>query len=382
MKGVVFLLPSKNEEKAVGKVLDEIKEHYPKSNVVVVDNNSIDNTINIVRDYGCILLEEKNQGKGYAIRTGFKYILDNMDSKYIVMLDSDYTYDPQEAEKLVDSIKNSHYDIVLGSRLTGNVQEGAISKFNLFGNKVFTAISRLLYGVKVSDICTGYWVFTRESVEKLLEYPLMAEGFELETEMIVKSANIGLKIGEVPIDYRERIGNPSHLSALTDGWRILKLMFLYSPIALFLFPGGVLFLLGMFIVIGLLGGPINITGNLGLDIHPMIFGNLLVILGFQISIFGIFTKIFAVGHRLTRIDRITKLFLQYHSLKYELMAGLVLFAAGLSIGLWIVIDWMNNGFGMIMELRNAIFASTLMSIGIQIIFSALFINVLLLDKRA
>lgn len=227
MKDTVFLLPAYNEEKSIGEVIGEIKKYYPQADIITVDNNSSDKTSHVAKDCGSTVLSETRQGKGYAVRKGFRYVLDNTDAKYVVMLDSDHTYDPKDAQALLSALTNGGYDIILGSRLKGKIASGGLPGIRVLGNRVFTFLMRSLYGVGLSDICTGYWVFTREAVAKLLGYPLTAKGFELESEMAIKAAKLGLRTGENPIDYRNRIAGESRLNTFSDGLKILKIIFLY-----------------------------------------------------------------------------------------------------------------------------------------------------------
>lgn len=117
-----------------------------------------------------------------------------------------------------------------------------------------------------------------------------------------------------------------------------------------------------------------------MDIHPLVLANLMLIVGFQIIIFGLYTKIYGVINGIIEQDRIIQLFLNYHSLEKELITGFILLLIGIGIDLKIILYWISKGMGELAELRNAIIASSIASIGIQMIFSALFISVLMLDK--
>ena len=171
------------------------------------------------------------------------------------------------------------------------------------------------------------------------------------------------------------------MSSLKDGWRHLRFMLLYSPTVLFLLPGSALFLLGLSLVVILVHGPVRI-GNIGLDIHPMILGNLFVILGFQVIALGLYTKVYAAIQGISEPDRITRVFLRYDMLEYELFLGTVLLIAGFLIDLNIAVKWVKSGFGELSELRTAIMGSTLAALGVQLIFLGLFMSILLLKREA
>jgi len=155
---------------------------------------------------------------------------------------------------------------------------------------------------------------------------------------------------------------------------------LYQPNAFLLYPGVILFIIGTIFTFLLWRGPIRV-GNIGLDIHPLILASLFALLGFQLMIFGIYTKVYGTIYKDEEPGKFTRFFLNYHSLEYEMLAGGILFAVGFLIDLRILLIWINTGFGALPQLRNAILASTLMILGLQLVFSALFVSMLLLDRE-
>lgn len=222
MKDVTFLIPAYNEEKSIGKPLKSINQNFPKSNIIVIDNNSKDKTLHIARKYGAQILYELKQGKGHAIKKGFK----NIKSKYAVMIDADNTYDPIEAKELIKQLKDNKADVLIGSRLNGKREEGAITRFNLLGNHLLSLTASLLYS-KISDVCTGYWVFKKEVIDSILEHGIESSGFELEVEMFIKIHNNNFKIIEKPISYKTRLDSPK-LDSIADGWKIFKTLWAYK----------------------------------------------------------------------------------------------------------------------------------------------------------
>ena len=216
MEDVTFVLPAYNEEKSIGKVLESINLTYPKSEVIVVDNNSTDNTASIAENAGALLISEKKQGKGYAVKKGFE----NVKSKFAVMLDADNTYYPDEAERLITKLEKNEADVVLGSRLSGNWKKGSITPINLLGNYLLSLTATLLFS-KVSDVCTGYWAFKKEVIDYFLKEGLNSNGFELEAEMFSIISKKGFKVMEIPINYDVRIDS-TKLDSINDGWKIFK----------------------------------------------------------------------------------------------------------------------------------------------------------------
>ncbi|HML04771.1 MAG TPA: glycosyltransferase family 2 protein [Methanobacterium sp.] len=222
MKDVTFLIPAFNEEKSIEKPLKCIKENFPESKIIVVDNNSIDKTVHIARKYGAQVLYELKQGKGHAIKNGFS----NIKSKYTVMIDADNTYDPCEAEELINQLEKNKADVILGSRLNGNRENGSITRFNLIGNYLLSLTASLLYS-KISDVCTGYWVFKKDVIDLILKHGIESSGFELEVEMFIKIYNNNFRIVEKPIIYKARLDSPK-LDSINDGWKIFKTLWIYK----------------------------------------------------------------------------------------------------------------------------------------------------------
>ena len=216
MKKVSVVLPALNEEEAIGKVIDEIPVEELKSKgyqteIIVVNNGSTDKTAEIAAAHGAKVIEEPNRGKGRAIRTGFGFV----SGDFVFMLDSDFTYPARYITQMVELLE-SGYDVVLGSRLNGSVEQGAIKRFNLVGNHLLAFLANMLYGTKVSDLCTGFWGF---KVDVLRSLNLDAVGFELEANMLIEVAKRKYRIGEIPIQYRRR-ATASKLGSIKAGWRI------------------------------------------------------------------------------------------------------------------------------------------------------------------
>lgn len=178
MKDVTFLLQGYNKEKSIENPLKYIIENFPRSNIIVVANNLIDKKVHIAGEYGAKILHELNQGKIHAIKKGFE----NIRPKYTVMMDLDNTFDPIEAKKLIKLLKRNKTDVILCCRLNENRENGAISPFDLPGNHLLTLTASLLYS-KVSDVCTGYWIFKKEVIDCILGEYIQSSGLELEMFM-------------------------------------------------------------------------------------------------------------------------------------------------------------------------------------------------------
>jgi dolichol-phosphate hexosyltransferase len=218
---ISVIIPTLNEADSIGRVIDEIPRQILAQagyivEVMVVDGLSTDQTVRIAQEKGAKVIFETRRGKARAIRTA----LEGIESDYIFMLDGDYTYSAEYIVPMLKLLKK--YPVVIGSRLRGKREKGALRTFNFIGNNILTAIANILFGTHISDLCTGYWAFRREVVQKL---NLTSEGFQLEADLLIQVARKGYKIGEVPILYRCRAGK-AKLSGVKDGIYIAK--FLWS----------------------------------------------------------------------------------------------------------------------------------------------------------
>ena len=213
---VSIILPALNEEETIGKVIGEVpkreleKKGY-KVEILVVNNNSADRTEGIAKEKGAKVILEPRRGKGRAVRTGFE----SASGDFIFILDADYTYPATYILRMLEVLQEGH-DVVIGSRLRGQMKEGAMSKMNLVGNRFLSFIANILYGTRISDLCTGYWGLTRRVIEDI---ELDAKGFEFEANMFAEIVKKGYSIAEVPIYYRRRT-TPSKLNPLKDGSKI------------------------------------------------------------------------------------------------------------------------------------------------------------------
>jgi glycosyltransferase involved in cell wall biosynthesis len=212
-KTVSIIIPALNEEKTIAQVIEEIPKDIMESQgccvgIVVVDNNSTDDTKRIAQAKGARIIEEPIRGKGKAITTAFK----NVSEDYIFILDADFTYPATYFPQMLKLLEKD-YDIVLGSRLRGQIENGAMSRMNWVGNHLLAFMANALYGTRISDLCTGCWGFRSKVVKDL---KLDAQGFDLEANLFAQIAKKGYRIAEIPINYRRR-ATPSKLNSLKDG---------------------------------------------------------------------------------------------------------------------------------------------------------------------
>ena len=273
---VSVVLPCLNEEAAVGETVAEARRGLGlaglRGEVIVVDNGSTDRSSEVAEAAGARVVREPTRGYGAAHRAGIAAAKGDV----VVMADADQTYDLEGLGALVQPLM-AGADMVVGSRLQGNVAPGAMPVLHRYvGTPVITRILRLLTGASLSDSQSGYRAFWREQATAL---DLQAPGMEYASEMLLKAARAGLDIREVPSDYRARVGE-SKLETLTDGWRHIRMLLVLSPHLTLILPA----ILSMVIGFGLLAASPFVPGAVGWV--PVIAGALLVIMGAQVAFLG------------------------------------------------------------------------------------------------
>ncbi len=378
MKSISVIIPALNEEGIVGDTIkkipvDKLRSLGLETEILVVDNASEDNTAMEAGKAGARVVYEGRRGYGNAYIRGLKEAVGDI----LVLGDADGTYPLEKTYDFIKPILEGKADFINGSRMKGRILPGAMPWLHRYiGNPFLTFVLNLLFRTHISDAHCGMKAFTQEALRRM---DLKSPGMEFASEIIIEAVRKGLRIAEVPIEYRPRRVGKAKLRSFQDGWRHLRFMLLYSPTALFLIPGSFLFMLGLFLVILLMGGPLYIA-DVGIDFHTMVLGNLLTILGFQILALGIYAKIYATIHYGTEPDDITRFFFRYESLDWGILLGILISLIGLIAGLDIITTWIRGGFGDLWELRDAIIASTFAILGIQLVFSSLFVSMLLMEK--
>lgn len=204
-----ILLPTYNEEKSIGKVIRGIRKVNKKYEIFVVDSESKDRTVEIAKKLGAKVIVVKGRGKGRAVRVAFKKIY----ADFLVMMDADGTYPVEKIPTILEKLKEC--DVVVGSRFAGKIEEGAMGRINRIGNIFLTALARMLYGIKITDVCSGMWGFRRNAYKRM---EITAPHFELEADIFSEAVNKKMKICEIPIVYKKR-GGVTKLR-VSDGVRI------------------------------------------------------------------------------------------------------------------------------------------------------------------
>ncbi|MCK4735769.1 MAG: glycosyltransferase family 2 protein [Methanophagales archaeon] len=372
MPEVSVVMPSRNEEGTIGGCIEKVKKVFSENHIegeIIIADNSTDKTAEIALSLGATVITPEKKGYGNAYLAG----LPHAKGDFIVIADADGTYDLLEMQKFLEPLIKGEADFIMGNRFGGNILKDAMPKLHRYiGNPILTKILNWLFKIRISDAHCGMRAFTKEAYERM---NLRTGGMEFASEMIIEAAKKNLRIKEIPITYYPRV-SPSKLHPFSDAWRHLRFMMLYKPVPFLLVPGVLVFLLGV-----LLSLTILLRGNVETShMHSLIFGSILAIIGFQTIATGIYMKAYAAMHGLCEKEGFIKKMLDYHSLEKEMIIGTVLLLGGLGLGIKVLLTWINVGFGSLSEIEDAVIAMLLAAIGIQAIFMAIFLSVLLLGE--
>jgi len=368
-----IVIPCLNEEKTlpivINKCFNTLKRLGINGEVIVADNGSTDNSVQIAESLGARVVHVEQRGYGNALIGGMSAAR----GKYIIIGDADDSYNFEEIDDFVKHIREDH-DIVIGTRLKGNIEKGAMPFLHRYlGTPVLTFVLNRLFKPGISDCNCGMRSLTKDSFDRLkLESP----GMEFASEMMIKAGLLKMRIKEIPITfYKDKRDKCPHLNTWRDGWRHLKFMFLYSPTYLFILPGSFLTLIGLAILLPLIQGPVTIAGHL-FDYHSALLGSLLTILGYQTINIGLYAKAYAATQAFNVPDKTLTRLYQIFTLERGIILGILLFLAGFGIDLSVLLEWAQAGYKNLNEPSLVAFASTLMIIGLQTVFSSFFLSIL------
>jgi glycosyltransferase involved in cell wall biosynthesis len=229
-KEIAILIPCYNEEQTIAKVITDFRNVLPYATIYVCDNNSSDATAEIAAKAGAKVIREIRQGKGYAVRRLFQAVSADL----YVLVDGDDTYSATHLNNLILYFQKEEAEMVIGTRLEEH-QTGSFRHIHKFGNYLITLIINIIFNSHLTDILSGYRVFSRNYVKGI---PLISKGFEIETEMTLNALDYDLPIIEVPVPYGKRPdGSVSKLNTFRDGLLIIKTIFKifrdYRPLLFF-----------------------------------------------------------------------------------------------------------------------------------------------------
>jgi glycosyltransferase involved in cell wall biosynthesis len=367
------LIPCLNEAGTIAECVRRawraLDEHAIAGEVVVVDNGSTDRSGELAAAAGARVVLEPRRGYGSAYLAG----LAAARGTYIVMADADLTYDFNDIPRFVAELE-SGADMVIGNRMK-HIHPGAMPWHHRYiGNPLLSGFLNLLFHTGVDDAHCGMRAIRRDVVPRL---DLRTTGMEFASEMVIRAAKEKLVVRQFEIEYHPR-GGESKLSSFRDGWRHLRFLLVHSPNHLFIIPGAIMAVVGAiieFIVVAQL----PVFGR-DWDIHALIGGALLAIVGSQVTALGICAHAYGtyfMNERDRWFDRMRARYRLEHGLA---LGGLITFA-GLAIGAFIAADWINHGFGALADERIAVVAATLIIVGIQVFFSSFLVSILGLRRR-
>lgn len=376
-----IVMPCLNEAETLASCITKAQSSLKNLNIageiIVADNGSTDGSQAIAARMGARVVPVAAKGYGSALMGGIAAAR----GRYIIMGDADDSYDFANLEPFFQKLRNG-CDLVIGNRFKGGIQPGAMPALHRYlGNPVLSGMGRLFFRSPCGDFHCGLRGFSKAAIQKL---DLRTTGMEFATETVVKATIYKLRIAEVPTtlvpDGRSR---PPHLRSWRDGWRHLRFMLLYSPRWLFLYPGLLLMILGALASGWLLLGP-RVVEGLTLDVHTLLYAAMAIVMGFQMFVFAVFTKVFGVSEGLLPEDpRLTRL-LRYIKLETGLFVGSLLLIIGIAMSVYVLNYWEAQFFGPLnpsKTLRLVIPAVTLITLGLETILSSFFLSILGLKRR-
>ena len=367
------LIPCLNEAGTIGECVRRcwhvLDANDIAGEVIVIDNGSDDGSGRLAAAAGARTVNEPRRGYGSAYLAGFAAAR----GRYIVMADADLTYDFNEIPRFLGELE-AGADVVIGNRMK-NIRPGAMPWHHRYiGNPLLSGFLNLLFRTGVDDAHCGMRAVRRDVLPQL---DLRTTGMEFASEMVIRAAKEKLDVRQFEIEYHPR-GGESKLSSFRDGWRHLRFLLVHSPNYLFIFPGAAMATIGALI-------ELIVVSRLGIfgrewDIHALIAGALLAIVGTQIVALGICAHAYGT-YFMNEQDRWFDRMRARFRLEHGLLLGAVITLAGVVVGTFIMVDWISHGFGRLSEERLAVVAATLIIVGIQIFFSSFLLSILGLRRR-
>jgi hypothetical protein len=370
---VSVVIPCLNEAESIERVVRAARDALDRAGllgeVIVADNGSEDGSAELAERAGAKVVREPHRGYGSAYLAGF----DAAQGEYLVMVDADLTYDLEDIPRFVTLLEDGA-DLVMGDRMD-NIRPGAMPWLHRYvGNPLLSGILNLFYRTGVRDAHCGMRALRRDVLPAL---DLQTTGMEFASEMVIRASKQDLDIRQIPITYHPREGE-SKLSSFRDGWRHLRFLLVHQPTYLFLVPGAFMSLVGALITITV-AAQVHVLGR-AWDIHTMVAGALLLIVGSQVLALGLAARAYGV-YFLGEQDRLFEYLRARVKLEHGLLAGAALILLGVIFGSVIVYRWVDRGFGALSEARLAVLAAAVMIVGIQVFFSSFLLSILGLRKQ-
>lgn len=357
-----IVVPSLNEEITVGEFVDWCHEGIRKAGVtaqIMIVDSSTDETPKIALAHGAEVLRVPKRGLGRAYIDAIPYIR----GQWVVMGDADLTYDFRELVPFIEKFR-AGYEMVMGSRFLGSIEQGAMPGLHrYFGTPLTTWILNRIYHSQFSDIHCGMRGMTLAALKKI---GLRSQSWEYASEMVLKSARLGLRIAQVPVKfYKDREGRLSHhrrmgwLSPWLAGWLNLRVMLVYSPDSFVFKPGLVLWLLGVSLCAALSAGPIQV-GSIQLNLHTMLLALVCAVLGYSCIQLGVVARLM---HGLRGGS--TEPWQKFFSYDRGVMLAIGVCLGGVALVLPLVWEYIHQGYRLTHWSHLSIFGLLLIILGFQ-----------------
>jgi glycosyltransferase involved in cell wall biosynthesis len=369
---VSVVIPCLNEAETIAECVTRARSTLDRDGldgeVIVVDNGSTDGSGDLARAAGATVVEEPRPGYGSAYLAGLAAARGDC----IVMVDADLTYDFGEIPRFVRELQHGA-QLVVGNRMS-DIRPGAMPLLSRLGNPLLSGFLNALHRTNVSDAHCGMRALRRDVLPVL---NLRTVGMEFASEMVIRATREQLDVREIPIALHPRRGE-SKLSPFRDGWRHLRVILVYNPTFLFLVPGAVMFVVGLLITL-LVFAEVPLFGR-NLYVHAEILGCLLILLGTQAIGLGLTARTFGV-YFISDQDRLLQRLRGRLKLEHGLLLALAVGVVGLALLGVILGRWAARGFGALGEVRLAILAATIVSVGAQIFFTSFLVSIIGLRRR-
>lgn len=364
---VSVVMPCLNECPTVGKCVSKAMAALQKEGiaveVIVCDNGSSDGSQEIARKAGARVVPQPLRGYGFAYREGLRHA----QGRYMVIADSDGTYDLNEIPRFVQALREGA-DFVTGTRFRGNVVEGMPFLHRYIGNPLLTTLLNYLFQTDFSDVYCGMRAFTREAYRRISP---RSPGMEFNLELAIHAKKAGLRCVEIPIRLQSR-KIPAKLRTFKDGWRSLRLLLLYSPNSLFLAPAWVCLLAsGSLFTLSFFLPPVWI--------QLQATASVLAIVGGQVLQFWIAARGHSLSENLDPQNPSVSRFLRFFSIEHGLALGTLFVLSGGFLAVRLCAEWVRGGLAA-QNSRWGYIALTLIALGAQTIAGSFFIGLLAMKK--
>jgi glycosyltransferase involved in cell wall biosynthesis len=379
---VSVVMPCLNEAETLASCIQKAQSAIEKdglsAEIIVADNGSTDGSQAIAKELGARLVPVARKGYGSALIGG----IEAARGEFVIMGDADDSYDFTAIAPLIEKLRGG-FDLVVGNRFRGGIERDAMPWLHRWiGNPVLTLLSRLFFHTPVGDMHCGLRGFRKDAFARMR---LKATGMEFASEMVIKASLKGMRITEVPVTLRPdgRTRAP-HLRTWRDGWRHLRFMLLFSPRWLFLYPGIALFTIGLIVGAALEIGPVKV-GPFGFDISTLLLAGFCCLIGYQLVVFAVFTKVFAMREGFHPPNAAYAAMFRYVRLETGLVLGLLMVVLGIGGLILAVLSWQVLGFGVLdprTTMREVIPAAVLLTLGVQTVFASFFLSILGIDSES